>query len=105
MTNYDFDEIALTKTIDFTAFLKMNCIRIPPSALREECGNRSIYAVPVFCFAQMFPENFMTNYDKLQRMLIYWAFRAFSPLYAEKLMMLSDNFSRASTLTERELIS
>ena len=24
MTNYDFDEIALTKTIDFTAFLKMN---------------------------------------------------------------------------------
>lgn len=39
MTNYDFDEIALTKTIDFTAFLKMNCIRIPPSALHSFIGN------------------------------------------------------------------
>lgn len=39
MTNYDFDEIALTKTIDFTAFLKMNCIRIPPSALIPNGGS------------------------------------------------------------------
>ena len=35
MTNYDFDETALSETIDFTAFLKINCIRIPPSASEE----------------------------------------------------------------------
>ena len=34
MTNYDFDETALSETIDFTAFLKMNCIRIPSVPLR-----------------------------------------------------------------------
>lgn len=36
MTNYDFDETALSETIDFTAFLKINCIRIPPSASMEK---------------------------------------------------------------------
>ena len=35
MTNYDFNEIALSETIDFTAFLKIYCIRIPPSALSK----------------------------------------------------------------------
>ncbi len=47
MTNYDFDEIALTKTIDFTAFLKMNCIRIPPSAYYIQ-SRKSFIGLPTF---------------------------------------------------------
>ncbi len=35
MTNYNFDETALSETIDFIAFLKMNCIRIPPYAFSK----------------------------------------------------------------------
>ena len=42
MTNYDKNEIALSETIDFIAFLKMNCIRIPPSAyIRKGCRKAS----------------------------------------------------------------
>ncbi len=49
MTNYDFDEIALTKTIDFTAFLKMNCIRIPPSARTGKgCQSASFFVCFMF---------------------------------------------------------
>ena len=32
MTNYDKDEIAPSQTIDFTAFLNSESLRIPPSA-------------------------------------------------------------------------
>ena len=42
MTNYDFDETALSETIDFTAFLKMNCIRIPPSARSSHSAKQNL---------------------------------------------------------------